>query len=96
MGGSPGSVPLPACNSNQVGRMLETLVVPRNGLEQVAQQRAVVRTQPLLDLGVQLGVARLRARDVEQFIGLDVNLLAHLVEAREAAPVAVARRLDGD
>ncbi len=62
----------------------------------LAEQRAVVGTQPLLDLGVQLGVARLRARDVEQFVGLDVNLLAHLVEAREAAPVAVARRLDGD
>ena len=62
----------------------------------LAEQRAVVRAQPLLDLGVQLGVARLRARDVEQFVGLDVNLLAHLVEAGEAAPVAVARRLDGD
>ncbi len=74
--------------------MLETLVVTRDGLEQLAEERAVVGAQPLLDFGVELGVTGLRTGDVEQFVGLGVDLLAHLVEARKAPPVAVARRLD--
>ena len=58
--------------------MLETLVVTRDGFKQLAEQLAVVGTQPLLDFGVELGVTGLRTGHVEQFIGLDVDLLADL------------------
>ena len=45
--------------ADQIRGVLEPLVMPCDGLEQLAQQRVVVGSQPLLHARVKLGVSRL-------------------------------------